>query len=100
MTYVGTPGKRSPALTNFFGLGIKLFFQDGPIREHGTNGTTNEEVIQVLIDRIASLNEMEDGKYACRENEWAILHLKVALQCLELRTAKRLERGVEGTSEV
>jgi hypothetical protein len=94
------PGANSPALHHFRGLGLELHFQDGPIGEHGFNGTTNETVIRVLRDRIDSLNQMNSGMYACKENAVAIEALGIALWALEERTEKRLLRGVEGTSVV
>lgn len=57
------------------------------------NGTTNEEVLRVLIDRIQSLNQ----KAPCRENSIVITKLEEALMWLEKRTAERKSRGVEGT---
>jgi len=99
MTYTALPGNNSPALHHFsFNDGGELHFQDGPIGEHGTNGTTNEEVIQALVDRITSLQQMNEGKYACKENAVAITHLETALAWLNLRTHRRLQRGVEGTN--
>jgi hypothetical protein len=56
------------------------------------DGTTNEEVIKVLIDRLAFL----ETKFPCKENRYAIDDLKSALFCLELRTKDRKARGVEG----
>lgn len=56
------------------------------------NGTTNEEVLSALINRLEFLQD----KFPCSENEIAILNLKSALQVLELRTANRTLRGVEG----
>lgn len=100
MIHTTAPGLNSPALHHFSGDGLELHFQDGPIGERGVNGTTNEEVIQVLIDRITSLNEMHDGKYACAENRWAVKYLEMALLELEQRTRARQARGVEGTSAV
>jgi hypothetical protein len=91
-------GANSPALHHFEGLGYELHFQDGPIQEFGRNGTTNEEMIQILVDRIRSLNEMQDRKFACRENSLAITHLEEALHWLESRTKARQSRGVEGTN--
>lgn len=90
-------GGNSPALHHFKGIGLDLHFQDGPIRDFGINGTTNEDVIQVLIDRLNSLNDMQNRKYACRENSLAITKLEEALHWLHARTATRLNRGVEGT---
>jgi len=56
------------------------------------DGTTNEEVLAVLIDRMQYLN----GKFPCRDNSIAITHLEDALLRLNKRTADRLARGVEG----
>jgi len=55
-------------------------------------GTTNEEVLKVLIDRMNSMQE----KFPCRENAIVTTHLETALLWLEKRTADRKARGVEG----
>ncbi len=57
-----------------------------------SDGTTNEEVLEVLIDRMNFLN----GKFPCRENSIVITHLETALLWLEKRTNDRLKRNVEG----
>ncbi|MCR6656629.1 MAG: hypothetical protein NVV63_12645 [Opitutus sp.] len=59
------------------------------------DGTTSEEVLRVLIDRIRFLNT----KSPCRENAIVITKLEEALMWLEKRTADRKARGVEGTPE-
>ena len=56
------------------------------------DGTTNEEVLAVLIDRMQSLQ----AKFPCRENAIATTHLETALLWLEKRTSDRKARGVEG----
>lgn len=56
------------------------------------DGTTNEEVLMVLIDRLNSLQ----AKFPCRENAIVITHLETGLLWLEKRTADRKARGVEG----
>lgn len=56
------------------------------------DGTTNEDMIKVLIDRITYLN----GKFPCQENEIAITKLDEALLSLEKRTRDRVARNVEG----
>lgn len=56
------------------------------------NGTTNEELLRVLIDRMSFLQ----AKFPCRENAIATTHLETALLWLEKRTADRKSRGVEG----
>ena len=60
------------------------------------DGTTNEEVLKVLIDRMKYLN----NKIECDENKQVISHLEESLKLLEERTAKRTKRNVEGTNEL
>jgi hypothetical protein len=55
-------------------------------------GTTNEEVIDMLVDRIKYL----DDKFPCYENKAAISHLNCAVGQLRQRTKDRVERKVEG----
>lgn len=57
------------------------------------DGTTNEEVLQVLIHRLQFLG----AKMPSRENAIALTHIETALLWLKKRTQDRLERGVEGT---
>lgn len=56
------------------------------------DGTTNEEVLRVLIDRIQSMQ----AKFPCRENAIVTTKLEESLMWLEKRTADRKARGVEG----
>jgi len=60
--------------------------------EYLNDGTTNEEVLKVLIDRMYSLNT----KFPCRENSIVITNLEESLMWLEERTRKRKVQGVEG----
>ena len=57
-----------------------------------SDGTTNEEVLAVLIDRLQYLQ----AKSPCRENAIVITKLEESLMWLEKRTADRKTRGVEG----
>jgi hypothetical protein len=57
------------------------------------DGTTNEEVMEMLLDRMNFLNSV----LSCWENSNAILKLGEALMWLRIRTANRMDRGVEGT---
>lgn len=59
------------------------------------DGTTNEEVINMLIDRMELLN----SKFPCYYNEACIANLKLALKALLERTADRIKRQVEGKHE-
>jgi len=56
------------------------------------NGTTNEEVLKMLIDRLEKMGK----RFPCRENSIAITHIETALLWLNKRTAERKVRGVEG----
>lgn len=75
-------------------------FQKGPVKEFGVNGIQNEDLLDILIDRLTYLQTFEDGKYACKDNEYALLHLRGAKENLLARTAHRIKRGVEGTNQV
>lgn len=56
------------------------------------DGTTNEEVLEMLIDRMKYLQ----AKFPCKENACCITHLEEGLMWLEKRTRDRVKRGVEG----
>ena len=57
-----------------------------------SDGTTNEEVLEVLIDRMNFLQ----SKFPCRENAIVITKLEESLMWLNKRTQDRLKRNVEG----
>ena len=59
------------------------------------DGTTTEEVIMVLMDRLTFLN----AKLPSAHNTRAIFNLRRALDELHARTADRVRRGVEGTAK-
>ena len=82
-----------------FGLGqtpLDLAFQNGPIKEAGVNGITQEVLLAIVIDRLRSFQQ---GPFSCRENAIALTHCKDALWWLQRRTRERIKRGVEGKSE-
>lgn len=58
------------------------------------DGTTNEEVLAMMIDRMNYLQ----GKFPCRENAIVITKLEESLMWLNKRTAERKARNVEGTN--
>ena len=74
------------------------FIQKEPITEGAMelktvkDGTTNEEVLEALIDRLKNLS----SKFPCRENSIATTKLEEALMWLNKRTADRIKRNVEG----
>lgn len=81
---------------NTAGLLQKIHFQKGPIQESGVNGVQNEDLLSIVIDRLIGF---QTGDFPCEENEKALRHCIDACTWLQLRTAKRKARGVEGKSE-
>lgn len=74
----------------------RISFQDGPIREVGTNGITPEVLLAILIDH---LRGFQSSQFSCRENAIALTKLEEATHWLHSRTRARVARGVEGTHE-
>ncbi len=72
-----------------------ISFQNGPIKEFGVNGITQEALLSIVIDRLRSF---QSGPYSCRENAIALTHCEDALMWLQRRTMARIKRGVEGTT--
>lgn len=74
------------------------FIKKEPVAEGSTelktvvDGTTNEEILAVLIDRLNILN----AKFASEETVQAIASIQEALDLLNKRTEDRKARGVEG----
>jgi hypothetical protein len=85
-----------PGCGHYGGHSATIRFQNGPIKEVGTNGLTHEALLAILIDRLAAF---QAGPYACEENAEALDCLQNAIVFLKRRTEKRLARGVEGTHE-
>jgi hypothetical protein len=75
---------------------INIKFQCGPIQEVGVNGTSIENVVELLVQR---LEGFQNGPFSCRENALAITHLQDAQNWLERRTRNRVSAGVEGTNK-
>jgi hypothetical protein len=71
-------------------------FQNGPIKEFGINGITQEALLAIVIDR---LRGFQKGPFACEANEDAKNYCELALVKLQERTVARIKRGVEGTNQ-
>lgn len=71
-------------------------FQNGPIKEHGVNGVTQEALLAIVADRLRSF---QAGPFASRENAVALTHIETAQLWLHKRTLDRIARGVEGTNQ-
>ena len=85
-------------------VGLHIHWQKGPLGKEGVdlrkpNGAFVETVIAAAKQRIEWYQEVNDGKFACDENRWAIDCLKEALKHLDTRTKDRQARGVEGTHQ-
>jgi hypothetical protein len=78
---------------HLYGLAAKqkLFFMKSHEGEQVYPGTTNEEILEVLLDRTTYLNE----QFPCTENEIAILGMQIALKAFNQRTKARIAQGVQ-----
>lgn len=74
----------------------RIHFQDGPIKENGINGVTNESLLAIVADR---LRGFQSGDYRCKENACALTHIEESIMWLQKRTFDRTRRGVEGTNK-
>ena len=73
-----------------------VLFQNGPIKEFGVNGITQEALLAIIIDRLRCF---QNGPFSCDANEEALYCCKRALYHLQGRTRERIARGVEGKTE-
>ena len=73
----------------------KVSFQNGPVKEAGVNGVHQEDLLNIVVDRLESFQK---GDFRCRENAIAITKIEEALMWLNSRTQKRQDKGIEGTN--
>lgn len=71
-------------------------FQNGPIKEKGVNGIQNEDLLEIVIDRLVGF---QAGEFACNENGSALYSIRAGLTDLRNRTQDRVARNVEGESK-
>jgi hypothetical protein len=74
----------------------RICFQNGPIKEVGVNGVTQEALLAIVIDRLRSF---QAGPFPSAFNASALVHCEKALSDLQTRTRERIARGVEGKTE-
>jgi len=77
------------------GRNCLISFQNGPIKEAGVNGISNESLLAIVEHRLIGF---QSGQFACRENAVALTKLQEAMMWLQKRTRDRMARGVEGTN--
>lgn len=80
--------------------GQQIQFIENKANENGeftiiNNGTTNEEILAMLIDRLTFQSKLLPN----RETSIAITHLQDAENWLLRRSRERAARGVEGTNK-
>ena len=73
-----------------------ICFQNGPVKEVGVNGLTNEALLALVLHRLRILNT----NFPCRENSLAITNIEQGVMWLEQRTKDRVKRNVEGYNKV
>ncbi len=73
-----------------------ILFQNGPIKEFGVNGVTQEALAAIIIDRLRSF---QAGPFAGDYNARALQCFEDGLNWLQQRTKDRIARGVEGTHQ-
>jgi hypothetical protein len=74
----------------------RLSFQNGPVKEAGLNGISQEALLTIVIDR---LRGFQSGEFKTRDNALALTYCEEALMWLQKRTRDRVARGVEGTNQ-
>jgi len=75
----------------------KIDMQEGPIKEAGVNGCCNEDLLNIVAER---LRGFQNSQFACRENACALTKIEESLMWLRKRTTARELRQVEGTHKV
>ena len=80
--------------------GMTISWQNGPLgrgeERKEPNGAFVEDVIYAAAARI---HFYQMSKFACEQNAEALQYLESALEVLQLRTANREARQVEGTHQ-
>jgi hypothetical protein len=69
---------------------LVVLFQNGPIKEFGVNGLTQEVLLAIVMDRLKSF---QAGPFACNANALAFGHCEEALRQLQQRTRERIGRA-------
>jgi hypothetical protein len=93
-----------PAGGHAYSRGMDINWQNGVMSkddngEPVSNGAFVETVIESAIQRLNFFQTEMDGKFSCDENQMAIIALRTAVQWLDIRTADRIKRNVEGKHE-
>ena len=72
-------------------------FQKGPRNDpDARHGILDVDLLEIVRDRLKAFQE---GPFATRENEMALMHVEEALLWMNKRAEDRAERGVLGTMQ-
>ena len=71
---------------------VNITWQDGVVPEVGVNGCQINDVLEVVISRLAELNTA----FPCEENDYTMDYIREAIMWQNRRTANRIAQGVEG----
>ena len=76
---------------------VKIQFQHGPRGVAGSSpGIFDDDLLAIVEDRLVGF---QSGPFACGENARALDAVHQARECLGLRVARRIEKGVLGANE-
>ena len=82
------------------GVGFSIEWQNGPLSVDGVRKEPNGAFVETIIAAAKQrIEEYQSTRFACDENERAIMYLGLALNELNARTQRRISAGVEGTHE-
>lgn len=82
------------------GTGFQISWQAGPLAVEEERREPNGAFVETVIAAAASrLRYYQSSKFACDENEKALMYLGLALNELNARTQRRISAGIEGTHE-
>ena len=75
----------------------EIIFQRGARKDsYSTSGATNEDLLEIVRDRLIGL---QNGEFSCRENAVILTHIEEALMWLNRRTEDRISRKVLGENK-
>lgn len=96
---VRTDNEGNVAGGDSFATGVMIRWQDEPLGRGDGRRTPNGAFVETVIALAKGrLEQYQCGRFACEENERAIIALADALLALSKRTSRREAAGVEGTN--
>jgi len=82
------------------GSGFVINWQNGPLTVDGERREPNGAFVETIIAAAKQRIEFyQSSRFACDENEKALMYLGLALNELNSRTQRRISAGIEGTHQ-